>query len=271
MVNYDIHVHTHLSACGDRKAFMSDYIDAAAEMGIKTIGFADHAWDKSVPGASPWYAPQDYERLLARREDLKSIDTKGIKVMLGAEGEFAQYLLALGEEGRKCVDYVIVPHSHTHMRGVVLPEDCIGIPEKHADYLVKSFLALCRHEKRDLFVGIAHPMYPIGDSLEYAEQIYSFISDSMLEECAHAAKEAGLFIEANLSVLKNIPPEIADSFCYRRFFDACKKAECDFSMGSDAHSISAFRSNHGDQSKYIAAVGLTDSDFKSAQLRIQSV
>ena len=271
MVNYDIHVHTHLSSCGDRKAFMTDYISAAAEAGIETIGFADHAWDKSIPGASPWYAPQDYERLLSRREELKDIDTKGIRIMLGAEGEFAQHLLALGEAGRKYVDYVIVPHSHTHMKGVVLPEDCIGIPEKHADYLVRSFLALCKHKNDGLYIGIAHPMYPIGETLEYTEQIYSFITDSMLNECAYAAKEAGLMIEANLSVLKNIPPEIADSFCYRRFFDACKKAECDFSMGSDAHCIDVFRSSHANQASYIAEVGLNEDDFKSAQLRIQSV
>lgn len=270
MVNYDIHVHTHLSSCADRKAFMVDYIKAASEIGLKTIGFADHAWDKSVEGASPWYAPQDYKRLFARYDELKELDTNGVKVLLGAEGEFAQLVLALGDEGRKYVDYVIVPHSHTHMRGVVLPSDCVGIPEKHAEYLVKSFLSLCKHEKRNLFFGIAHPMYPIGDTPEYTQQIYSFITDEMLDECALAAKEANVAIEANLSVLKNIPPESGDNFCYRRFFDACKRAGCKFFMGSDAHCVDVMKNNHAMQANLIALVGLEEADFKSAQHHIQN-
>lgn len=268
MINYDIHIHTHLSACADRKAFMADYVKAAKELSLDFLGFADHAWDSSIEGASAWYAPQNYKRLEARREEIKSIETEGIKVLLGAEGEFASLLLGLGEEGRQYVDYVIVPHSHTHMKGFVLPDDCIGNPEKHANYLVKSFIALCGHEKRRMYFGVAHPMYPIGDNAEYTENIYSFISDSTLEECALAAKEANIAIEANLSVLKNIPPEAADGFCYRRFYDACKRAGCEFFLGSDAHCIDVLSANHRQKEQLISRVGLDESDFKAAKLRI---
>ena len=64
---YDLHVHTALSACAARDACIAEYCADARESGLPVIGFADHAWDKAVAGASPWYAPQDYERLLARR------------------------------------------------------------------------------------------------------------------------------------------------------------------------------------------------------------
>ncbi len=268
MTNYDIHIHTHLSSCGAKDAFMADYINAASRLGLTTVGFTDHAWDSNIPGASSWYAPQDYKRLEARREELKAIDTKGIKVLLGAEGEFANLLLGLGEEGASYVDYIIVPHSHTHMRGYVLPSDCVGDPKKHALYLLKSFIALCTHKDRNLYFGIAHPMYPIGDDAQYTELLYSHITDNDLQECAIAAKEANLALEANLSVLKKIPPESGKSFCYRRFFDACKRAGCDFFMGSDAHSINAMISNHSASSELISAVGLEESDFTSALRRI---
>lgn len=268
MINYDLHIHTHLSSCGDRQAFIADYIKSAKANGLSLIGFTDHAWDRSIDGASDWYKPQGYERLIERRKETEGIE--GIKILLGAEGEFANLLLGLGDEGRSFVDYVIVPHSHTHMRGFVLPDECAGNPEKHANYLVKSFLALCKHEKRNLFFGIAHPMYPIGDNAEYTEAVYSFISDNMLDECATAAKESNIAIEANLSVLKNIPPEGGNEFCYRRFFDSCKRAGCDFFLGSDAHSISAFSVLHQNKEEYINKVGLCSDDFTAVQHRILS-
>ncbi len=269
MINYDIHIHTHLSSCGSRDAFISDYISAAKQSGLSLVGFADHAWDSTVDGASDWYKPQNYKRLAERKKEIENIE--GIKVVLGAEGEFANFLLGLGEEGRQYVDYVIVPHSHTHMRGFVIPEDCAGNPEKHADFLIKSFLSICGHEKRGMLFGLAHPMYPIGDSAEYAEAVYSYISDNSLDECAYAAKEANLAVEANLSVLKGIPPEAGNEFCYRRFFEACKRAGCEFFLGSDAHGISAFTARHSEKEEAIYKIGLEEKDFTAALRHIPNV
>ncbi len=271
MKNYDIHVHTHLSSCASKEAFISDYVKAAKEIGLDTVGFADHAWDENINGSSDWYKPQGYKRLLSRKDELKGIETDGIEVLLGAEGEYASFLLGLGDEGASFVDYVLIPHSHTHMKGFVLPQDCIGNPEKHAKYLVDSFLSLCKHEKRNLFFGIVHPMYPIGESHEYVEKVYSFISNSALDECAVAAKESKIALEANLSTLKEIPPESAEDHCYRRFFDACKRAGCEFFIGSDAHSIDVFRRNHSDKDRLINTAGLAEIDFTTAKRRILNV
>ena len=69
---YDLHVHTGLSSCADPGANITDYCAAAAENGLEIIGFADHAWDKAIAGASPWYAPQDYERLSARKAEAEA-------------------------------------------------------------------------------------------------------------------------------------------------------------------------------------------------------
>ncbi len=271
MLDYDIHVHTHLSSCASREAFIGDYIKAARELGFTAIGFADHAWDETVAGASPWYSSQGYKRLQARRDEISSIDTQGVKILLGAEGEFAQLILGLGDEGRKYVDYVLIPHSHTHMKGFVLPEECVGNAKKHADYLVKSFLALCRHEKRDLYFGIVHPMNPIGEKYEYFEEIYSHISDATLFECACAAKEADIALEVNLSSLKEIPPEASEENCYRRFFDACKRADCCMFLGSDAHSKEVLISNHTNKEALLSKVGISSDDLTAAKHRILNV
>ena len=93
---YDLHVHTALSACAARDACIAEYCADARESGLPVIGFADHAWDKAVAGASPWYAPQDYERLLARRAEAER--ESGLKVLLGAEAEMAAGVVAFTPE-----------------------------------------------------------------------------------------------------------------------------------------------------------------------------
>lgn len=270
MVNHDIHVHTYLSSCASKDAFMADYINTAKELGIETIGFTDHCWDENIAGASDWYKPQTYKRLEERKAQLKEMDTQGINVLLGAEGEYAKEILCITEDALNFTDYIIVPHSHTHMKGIVISEECADNPNLHAKYLLNSFLSLCGHEKRNLFFGIAHPMYPIGKNLAAAEEIYSYISDDNLKECAIAAKEAAITLELNLSVAKNIMKESKETTCYHRFFEICQKAGCELFMGSDAHSISAFKERHDEKNSAMQYFNMAENDFTIAKLRKQN-
>ncbi|MBQ4316879.1 MAG: PHP domain-containing protein, partial [Clostridia bacterium] len=265
MIKHDIHVHTHLSSCASRDAFINGYIQNAKEIGLSIIGFADHAWDETVSGASEWYKAQPVSRLLSRKEEIKNIEVGDLKVIFGAEGEYANVLLGISENACEFVDYLIIPHSHTHMRGFVLPTDCIGNPEKHANYLVNSFISLCLHQNRDLFFGIAHPMSPVGMTIENIEIVYSFITDSMLDECASAAKESGIFLEANLSTINKIPPEARENLCIKRFYDSCKRAGCNFYLGSDAHNVQTHKYLHDNRDVFIKAFGLDSTDFTVAQ------
>lgn len=260
MIKHDIHIHTHLSSCGDRFAFMADYIQAAKQLGLETIGFSDHAWDDNIKGASDWYAPQTFKRLANRYEEIKKIDALGIKILLGAEGEFANMLLGISKEALNFVDYILVPHSHTHMKGFVLPDEC-DTPEKHGKYLIDSFISLCGHEKRNLFFGIVHPMCPIGKKCWETNEIYSYISDNALLECAQAAKEADVALELNLSCIKHLTTDNNEEIAYKRFFDACKKVGCKFFLGSDAHSIGAFKSLHENPEEAIGLMGLSEDNF----------
>lgn len=271
MIKHDIHIHTHLSDCAHRDAFIGDYITAAKKQGLTTIGFADHAWDDNIKGASNWYIPQTFKRLEGRKSEVTSPDTDGLKILFGAEGEFANFLLGFGEDAKKYVDYIIVPHSHTHMKGFVMPSEYSGDAKKHADFLVQSFISLCNHKDRHLFFGIAHPMWPVGASIEYIKEIFENITDSSLNECALAAKEAGIALEVNLSSLKSIPPVPDEEFCIKRFFDVCKRAGCEFFMGSDAHRVTAIADYHAEQDRVLSSIGLTEDDFKAAELRISTL
>ncbi len=267
MVDFDIHVHTHLSACADRQAYIKDYIRQAEECSLSLIGFADHSWDSAIPGASAWYQPQNYQRLVQRRAEKDELFSPAVTVRLGAEGEFANGLLGLGEEARALVDYVIIPHSHTHMKGFVLPTEC-DTPKKHADYLLKSFYALCSHPSKDLIFGIAHPFFPVGESVESMTEILSYISYPELIEAMTAARQAGLFAELNLSSFRHTLPEDADSYFYTRVLRAAAEAGTGLFAGSDSHSVPSLKRFCDTRDALISAIGLSEDMFTAAKHRI---
>lgn len=263
---YDLHIHTFLSDCASKTdAEPTEYIKAAEQNGLDAIGFSDHAWDIKVPGASPWYQKQPFERLAALKELLRDFEYGNIKILFGAESEFKDGILAVGEEAAERLDYIIVPHSHTHMRGFILPEGW-ETPEKHAQYLIKSFYELVTHQRNDLFFGVAHPMFPVGTGREDAERIYEYISDADLNECLYAAKENHIFLELNTSSIFSIgEADLKNSF-YARFFHNAKAAGNDFFMGSDKHSV--VRYGEFDRfmkiSEYMRELGLEQEDFSKA-------
>jgi len=272
---YDLHIHTFLSDCASKtNANPADYIQAAQEGGLVAIGFADHAWDESIGGASAWYQKQPFSRLEKRKEIVADMVEKNlnIKVLFGAEAEFANGVLAVGEEAAAKLDYVIVPHSHTHMRGFVLPEGWESC-EKHAQYLIKSFYALCTHAKRDLFFGIAHPMVPVGQKETECERIFDRITDADLNECLSAAAENGIFLELNMSSAGALQFETLQNSFLARFFRCAKKAGCSFFMGSDKHQAIPF--GEPDRffriGEYMEKLGLEESDFEPALKKVISL
>lgn len=275
MTLYDLHIHTFLSDCASRtNANPADYIKAAAEGGLAAIGFADHAWDDSISGASAWYQKQPFARLEKRKELVYDIidQNPGIKVLFGAEAEYAQGMLAVGQAAAAQLDYVIVPHSHTHMRGFVLPEGWES-PEKHAQYLIKSFYELCTHEKRELFFGIAHPMFPVGQKEEECERIFDRIADADLDECLAAAAENGIFLELNMSSAGSLNFDTIQNSFFARFFHSAKKAGCSFFMGSDKHQVIPF--GQPDRffriGEYMEKLGLEERDFEPALKKVLSL
>ncbi len=261
---YDLHCHTKLSLCASRTAEIDDYVRYADESGLAAIGFADHAWDKGVGMPSDFYAAQDYERLFTRERPEKH----HVKIYFGAEGEYAKGLLAARRDTLKKFDYIIVPHSHTHMKGLVLPEDRDN-PRGHGRYLFESFVSLLNHPDIDLIFGIAHPFAPCGKPFAEAEEILSYITDDEFAYCGALAAEKGVFLELNMSSAFAVPAEKAESSSYARFFRNAKKSGAKFFLGSDNHSPHPAEKNLIFRWEERAApFGLVGSDFTDALCRI---
>ena len=122
---HDIHCHTHLSSCAKRESTLKEMVASLKKSGVSVAGIANHIWDKAVPGASAWYAPQDVAHVLSIKEEYASLspeERQGIKLYFGCEAEYVgQGRISLTPDSAKLFDYVLVSAHHFHMKNFVRP------------------------------------------------------------------------------------------------------------------------------------------------------
>lgn len=256
--NYDIHIHTRLSSCASPDATLQSYLESAERLGLDFIGISNHMWDSAIPGASSWYLPQTFAHIAAIRQEIAGTPHR-IPVYFGCETEFThQNVLAISEPVLDQLDYVLAPHSHTHMR-LVMPPDEYDTDEKHAAFLVRSFLALAAHPLAKRIAAVAHPFSP-GTRYARYNAILSHITDAQLRECCLAAKEAGLFAELNISV---ILPFLDETGVFHgeneRFFRMAKECGVKFTWGSDSHQVYDQRLEA--VCRFLETCGIEQNDF----------
>ena len=128
----DTHIHNYLSNCSkDNGATVQSYIDLSAQNGLSLMGFANHTWDENVPfpenpldggKRQAWYQKQSMAFQMQIRSQIPE-QTKGIKVLVGAETEYCGMYdrLGMGKESAMQLDFVLIPHTHVHMRDFVMP------------------------------------------------------------------------------------------------------------------------------------------------------
>ena len=256
----DIHIHTNLSSCAMRDATLERYVARAVEDGLETIGIANHVWDNLIPGVSEWYRPQNVEHILQLKQELPENGMmNGVRVLFGCETEFThESKLCLAEEHMELFDYILVPHSHTHMK-VVVPKERIAELPDHASYLMESFLNLVNHPLAHRITSIAHPFVP-GTKYELYQAAQALIPDSYFREAFCAAREKGIAIELNGSCLTYMPEEEIPSCEYVRIYTIAKECGCRFTYGSDSHNYKDNRKLPIIE-KFLESCGIGDNDF----------
>ena len=258
--NYDIHIHTNLSSCANPDATVAGYVEQAQNTGLKVLGFADHLWDSKIPGVSKWYEPQNVEHVLQLKKEIPADGMmNGIRLLFGCETEFTcEGKLCLAEENMDLFDFILVPHSHTHM-GVIVPRDWIADSSSHAKYLMDSFLALVNHPLSNRITSIAHPFIP-GTNHLICDEVQSFIPDSYFREAFHAAKEKGIAIELNGSCFISKDEKDIPNCEYVRIYSIAKECGCKFTYGSDNHSIFSERKLPVIE-QFLTQCGIENADF----------
>ena len=138
---HDVHLHNYLSSCcADNQATAENMIREGKKYGLKLMGFANHTWDESIPlpASSGFYKRQSMAFQRQIRTQIPE-DTDGIKILIGAETEYCGMydVLGMGKEAALELDYILIPHTHVHMRNFVMPatDDVKRAREKLAEVL----------------------------------------------------------------------------------------------------------------------------------------
>ena len=121
-IAHDIHTHNVYSkCCKDKSASTLAYIEKEADLGMKVFGLSNHIWDENVKGISGWYKNQTI-LLCEEAKPLLKNPPRDITCLFGAETEYfaCQDQLGMSVEGAKHFDYLIIPHTHLHMRNEVM-------------------------------------------------------------------------------------------------------------------------------------------------------
>jgi len=235
-LDHDLHVHTYLSACcSDREHQRpAEILVLAEEMGVKTIGFADHVWQNPNLAPSNWYRPQDASQIDKIRSDLSAISTN-IRVFVGCEADtIAPGKFSITPDFAQQLDFVLLACSHFHMKDFV--EQPVSIaPRDIAKHMLKFFIS---GVSSGFATSIPHPMIPCG-YMQYFDKAVKTISDVELLDVFALAESNGVGIEVTTAF---IPSAVAPEFSIEtsiRMLSLAKQAGCMFTLGSDAHEPSA--------------------------------
>ena len=255
-IDHDLHIHTYLSSCCLQKDRQrpSAILDLAGQMGVNTVGFADHIWANPNLPPSDWYRPQDANQTARLRADLSSLSTS-LRVLVGCEAEMiAPGKIGITPEYARKLDYVLLACSHFHMRGFV-EQPASGAPKDLARHLVRFFTAAV---KSGLATAIPHPFFPCGYETQYDAAIDAIPDTEFLDVFGPAA-ERGVGIEVT-SVFLPAPPERAFALeTPVRVLSLAKQAGCRFTFGTDAHEPDT-QKRLPELRPLVEAVGITAHD-----------
>lgn len=231
-INHDIHQHTHLSACCHDPLLVPETIlEHAIQAGYDTVCITDHFWDPAVPGASPWYAPQNLEHV---RKNLPVPKADGVRFLFGCETEYCgKQKLAISLPTFDYFDFVVIPVNHFHMQDFVRPSHIVE-PEEIAGLMIERLLELQALPLPFTKIGVAHftctttrlhlPLAPVYDAMP-EEQLFD-IFDKFAK--------LGAGIELNAC---GFPASEADQQALYRPYQIAKAAGCKFYFASDAHRV----------------------------------
>lgn len=302
-ITHDVHVHNFLSSCSnDNQATVESYIEVAKSLGIKLIGFSNHTWDERVPLPKQPFEFYRYQSLTYQMQIKSQIpkEVEGLKILVGAETEYCGMFDCLGmsREGAMQLDFLLIPHSHVHMKNFVMPkfdevvqaqehlakklEEIDWIPKEHALKMAKAlpeealvpFMVGERQNREKL---VSDFMVNSFRSLLENEELKSY-SDLIPVSIAHPFQPVAA--PNRMEMLKMISDETyGDLFTVAakrgigleinymtnneedfRLFGIAKECGCKFTLGSDMHSRAGMKNIFMTQ-PCLDHIGATEDDL----------
>lgn len=253
--------HTHTTRCHHAKGDDREYVEAAIEEGLDTLGFADH---------SPYFfdgyyyshfrmRPEHAAEYVASLKKLKKEYRKNIDIKIGFEAEYyPKYFDKFLSFCRDLkIEYLILGQHYTQNETdgyrVFEPTDDKGILNDYTSQV-------CEAIETGVFSCVAHPdvLNFVGDKDLYADA---------LSKICRTANKAEIPVEINMIGLgrgRNYPSE--------ELFKAIKKENSLAIIGCDAHSPSEMHCSALEEKALDTAkkygIKLTDgSDFVLKKLK----
>ena len=282
---HDVHIHNYLSSCShDNGATVESYIELSKQNGLRLMGFANHTWDETVPFPyeSGFYKRQSMAFQMQIKAQIPE-DTGNIKVLVGAETEYCGMydVLGMGKDAALQLDFLLIPHTHVHMRDFVMPRpaDMASARENLKNLLLERIpeltperaLAMSKLPENELLPFIT------GERVDYVRMVSDFMvesfrslmnnevlksySDLIPVSVAHPFQPVGSE-KQRMDMVKLISDETyGELFTMAatrgigleintatnndedaRMFGIAKECGCKFTLGSDAHSRSGLAS-----------------------------
>lgn len=174
------------------------------------FGFSNHMWDEAVEGESSFYRKQGFTHILTEKEEIRSLDNCGMKILFGAEIEYCgkSDTLALKAENAHLLDYVLIPHTHTHMDGFVIPQPdkVIEFKEAFPAQLMAAFPWMSESKAQGIAKGFKTP--DIIAAIDYSWEEYdAFVAEFMMKSYEQLIENSEF-----IKITKTIPTIIAHPF-----------------------------------------------------------
>ena len=254
-IDHDLHIHSHLSDCSNDPEQTTDAIlDYAVRNRLKTVCLTDHYWDGSVPGASDWYRPQDFDHVSSCLPFPKK---EGVSFLFGCETDLkADLTLGIPSFRFDDFDFVIIPTTHMHMKGFTISPEDAASDERRAALWIERLDRLLDMDLPFRKIGIAHPACPLirkdGRTI-----VLDMIPEKELERVFAKAALRGCGIELNAGDFRFSPGEEESVL---RIFRAAKRCGCRFYLGSDAHHPAGLDAAIARFERAVELLDLTEED-----------
>jgi len=257
IIDNDLHIHSQLSSCSaDPEQTPERILRYAEENGLKTVCLTDHFWDDLVPGASKWYAPQDFAHISQAKPLPQS---EKVRFLFGCETDLDMFLtLGVSRERMEEFDFIIIPTTHMHMKEFTITPEDGATSESRAKAWVKRLDAVLNMDLPFYKVGLAHLTCGLIDrNRESYRKILAMLPEEELYRLFKKAAVLGVGIELNAGDMSFAEEETE---LVLRPYRIAKECGCKFYLGTDAHHPASFEKMIPTMTRAIDLLDLQEED-----------
>jgi histidinol phosphatase-like PHP family hydrolase len=238
----DFHIHTIMSACASGEMTMRNIAERCLALGRRAIGISDHVM-----------CP---EHVSCIAEDIgeAQVFSSGVPaICIGCELDMIAPGAAAADIGRDFpVDFVCVATNHFQLDHVWRP--ALLTAPSLVEYWADSAISMTELPRADVWV---HPatLGPFDDILG-GRTLISFLHPRKRDDLFRSLREAGIAVE-----LRKPPPTPEGEAGHIEFYSLAREAGVKFSIGSDAHRLSALSEAWEGVKDLARKVGFSSADL----------